>query len=103
MRSRGTHCKFCIARRLASRFEQLQLRGRRFALFLPAQVSFGMAMTTAKGATTAKGSKGRAVEVAKLLGLEYPDAECALKFSNPLQLLIATILSAQCTDVRVNM
>lgn len=53
--------------------------------------------------TTAKGSKGRAVEVDRLLALEYPDAECALKFSNPLQLLIATILSAQCTDVRVNM
>jgi len=60
-------------------------------------------MTTAKSATTAKGSKHRAIEVAKLLAVEYPDAECALKFSNPLQLLIATILSAQCTDVRVNM
>lgn len=33
----------------------------------------------------------------------YPDAACALHFENPLQLLIATILSAQCTDVRVNM
>lgn len=33
----------------------------------------------------------------------YPDAHCALHFNNPLQLLIATILSAQCTDVRVNM
>src|SRR5213082_2652983 len=33
----------------------------------------------------------------------YPDAHCALHFENPLQLLIATILSAQCTDVRVNM
>ena len=32
----------------------------------------------------------------------YPDAKCALDFENPLQLLIATILSAQCTDVRVN-
>src|SRR4051812_21955143 len=38
-------------------------------------------------------------ELAKL----YPDAHCALHFNNPLQLLIATILSAQCTDVRVNM
>ena len=34
---------------------------------------------------------------------EYPDAECALIHSNPLQLLIATRLSAQCTDARVNM
>jgi len=33
----------------------------------------------------------------------YPDATCALKHDNPFQLLIATILSAQCTDVRVNM
>src|SRR5262250_1998684 len=33
----------------------------------------------------------------------YPDAHCALNFSNPLELLIATILSAQCTDARVNM
>ena len=33
----------------------------------------------------------------------YPDAHCELNFSNPLQLLIATILSAQCTDKRVNM
>ena len=38
-------------------------------------------------------------------GLEelYPDAECALHHDNPLQLLMATILSAQCTDERVNM
>lgn len=33
----------------------------------------------------------------------YPDAKCALDYRNPLELLIATILSAQCTDVRVNM
>src|SRR5437773_7655505 len=33
----------------------------------------------------------------------YPDAQCALHHENPLQLLVATILSAQCTDVRVNM
>ena len=33
----------------------------------------------------------------------YPDAKCALDHQNPLQLLIATILSAQCTDVRVNL
>jgi endonuclease-3 len=33
----------------------------------------------------------------------YPDAHCALHFDNPLQLLVATILSAQCTDVRVNL
>src|SRR5205814_7171890 len=33
----------------------------------------------------------------------FPAAKCSLEYSNPLQLLIATILSAQCTDVRVNM
>jgi len=33
----------------------------------------------------------------------YPDAHCELNYSNPLELLIATILSAQCTDKRVNM
>lgn len=33
---------------------------------------------------------------------EYPDAKIALKFENPIQLLVATILSAQCTDERVN-
>jgi endonuclease-3 len=37
-----------------------------------------------------------------LLKRIYPDAHCALHFSTPLQLLIATILSAQCTDERVN-
>ena len=33
----------------------------------------------------------------------YPEAECALRHANPLQLLVATILSAQCTDKRVNL
>ena len=32
----------------------------------------------------------------------YPDAECELDFESPFELLVATILSAQCTDVRVN-
>jgi endonuclease-3 len=48
-------------------------------------------------------AKKHAAQVVKILQQTYPDAECALKFNNPLQLLIATILSAQCTDVRVNM
>jgi endonuclease-3 len=33
----------------------------------------------------------------------YPDAHCELNYSNPLELLVATILSAQCTDKRVNL
>ncbi|MDF2953088.1 MAG: Endonuclease III [Thermodesulfobacterium sp.] len=44
----------------------------------------------------------KAKEVIKRLKKTYPDAKIALKFENPLQLLIATILSAQCTDERVN-
>jgi len=37
-----------------------------------------------------------------ILSKTYPDAKCALEFNSPYELLIATILSAQCTDVRVN-
>lgn len=40
--------------------------------------------------------------VLKSLKKEYPDAHCALNFKTPFQLLVATILSAQCTDERVN-
>lgn len=47
--------------------------------------------------------KARATEIARRLGEMYPDAKCSLDYKNPLQLIIATILSAQCTDVRVNM
>ncbi len=44
--------------------------------------------------------------VGRILGLlakAYPDARCELNFSSPLELLVATILSAQCTDARVNL
>jgi len=41
-------------------------------------------------------------ELIKALKKVYPEATCALKFSTPFQLLVATILSAQCTDERVN-
>ncbi len=44
----------------------------------------------------------RVKEIIKILTKEIPDSRIALKFSNPLELLIATILSAQCTDVKVN-
>lgn len=47
--------------------------------------------------------KGRAREVARRLAEEYPDAACELDHRNPFELLAATILSAQTTDVRVNM
>jgi endonuclease-3 len=45
----------------------------------------------------------RAREIYDRLVEHYPDAHCALDFKSPFQLLIATILSAQCTDKRVNM
>jgi endonuclease-3 len=44
----------------------------------------------------------RVKEIIKILSKEIPDSTIALKFSNPFELLIATILSAQCTDVKVN-
>ncbi|MBI4549682.1 MAG: endonuclease III [Candidatus Omnitrophica bacterium] len=44
----------------------------------------------------------KAERVLAVLKKEYPGATCSLRFSNPFELLIATILSAQCTDERVN-
>ena len=48
-------------------------------------------------------AKARASVIYDRLIAAYPDAHCALDFSTPFQLIIATILSAQCTDKRVNM
>src|SRR5271167_3452169 len=45
----------------------------------------------------------QARRIVRILARQYPDAHCALHHEDPLQLLIATILSAQCTDVRVNL
>ena len=45
----------------------------------------------------------RTLEIIRRLKTAYPSAHCELDFSNPLELLIATILSAQCTDKRVNL
>src|SRR5262245_59602651 len=44
-----------------------------------------------------------ALQINRGLAKLYPDAHCALHHDNPLQLLVATILAAQCTDVRVNL
>lgn len=44
----------------------------------------------------------RATELVRRLPQIYPDAHCELDYTNPLELLVATILSAQCTDKRVN-
>jgi endonuclease-3 len=45
----------------------------------------------------------RARRINRILAETYPDAHCELDFTTPLELLVATILSAQCTDARVNM
>jgi endonuclease III len=47
--------------------------------------------------------KQRALEILIRLKRLYPDATCSLDYETPVQLLVATILSAQCTDVRVNL
>lgn len=44
----------------------------------------------------------RARKINKVLGEVFPNAKCELDFKNPLELLVATVLSAQCTDKRVN-
>src|SRR3954469_2369229 len=44
----------------------------------------------------------RVARILPILKKTYPDAKCSLNFSNPLELIVATILSAQCTDERVN-
>ena len=50
-----------------------------------------------------KDVRERAAEISRRLAVEYPGAECELTHDSPFQLLAATILSAQTTDVRVNM
>jgi endonuclease III len=52
---------------------------------------------------SAAGRAARAKKIVRQLARMYPDARCALHFESPLELLIATVLSAQCTDKRVNM
>jgi endonuclease-3 len=55
------------------------------------------------GKETKQQIRSRTKKILALLHTKYPDPKVALDFTNPLQLLVATILSAQCTDVRVNM
>ena len=52
---------------------------------------------------TATGRKRQARRIHRALAERYPDAHCELDFQDPLQLLVATVLSAQTTDVRVNL
>ena len=60
-------------------------------------------MPTSKPAAGHDDRTQRALKIARQLAKTYADAECALNHSSPFQLLAATILSAQCTDERVNM
>jgi endonuclease III len=57
---------------------------------------------SSRGQVTKQASGSFAPAIYSLLLKQHPDATIALDFKNPLQLLIATILSAQCTDVKVN-
>ncbi len=54
------------------------------------------------GAESLEARKKRARQVFRRLARAYPDARCSLDYSSPLELLVATVLSAQCTDTRVN-
>ncbi|PZO23532.1 MAG: endonuclease III [Leptolyngbya foveolarum] len=47
--------------------------------------------------------KQRALEILRRLKLMYPEAPCSLDYESPVQLMVATILAAQCTDARVNL
>ena len=49
-----------------------------------------------------KARKARTAEILARLKAEYPESRCSLDFESPLQLLVATVLAAQCTDERVN-
>lgn len=60
-------------------------------------------MSTAAPPATRTALVRRARRMGRILADTYPDAHCELDFESPYQLLVATILSAQCTDARVNM
>lgn len=62
----------------------------------------GNKLPSAQGVETERGLVRRARRMNRILALEFPHAYCELDFTNPLELLIATVLSAQCTDKRVN-
>lgn len=58
--------------------------------------------STRQGANRVTDKKAQAARVVRQLKADYPDARCALRHKSPFELLVATILSAQCTDERVN-
>ena len=56
-----------------------------------------------RGRESLAAKRARTAEIVSRLQTAYPDAKCSLDFGNAYELLVATILSAQCTDERVNM
>lgn len=69
----------------------------------PSAVGKRRATARPRSGKAARADSGRASEIVARLEDAYPDAQCSLRHQDPLQLLVATILSAQCTDARVNM
>jgi len=67
------------------------------------KVGLPISRTNAKWGLDKTKSAERVRKILPILKKTYPDAKIALNFKDPLELLVATILSAQCTDVRVNM
>ena len=69
-------------------------------------IKWGISLASAVGNATRQetrlGKVRRARRINRALAQGFPDAHCELDFSNPLELTVATVLSAQCTDVRVN-
>src|SRR3954449_7731306 len=59
-------------------------------------------MAVAKRPETRTALVRRARKINRVLAIRYPDARCELDFTSPFELLVATVLSAQTTDVRVN-
>ncbi len=84
----------CNAWKIQRRFGFLYVNGS--ILFLSLNLLLLRSMAPSPDA------KRHAARIVRRLAAEYRDAVCALNFDNPLELLVATILSAQCTDVRVN-
>jgi endonuclease-3 len=75
---------------------------RRAAAAKPPKKTVKGANDRAPGATGIK-LRAQAARVVERLNADYPRATCALVNETPFELLVATILSAQCTDARVNM
>lgn len=76
--------------------------GRTFILDLNVTASLKHLAKSGMARETTKAKAARTGKIIEALQKAYPEAHCELNFANPLQLLIATILSAQCTDKRVN-